>query len=144
MERVFDLSRSIDLHKISVADTREEAIAGITDGLIRENETVTWRARHLFKTREFTSRIVSMKVPSFFCDEMVKGDFKTFRHEHHFKEVENGTVMIDILEFESPYGIIGRAANLFFFKRYIEKFLKNRNDVIREYAETGKWKEVLN
>lgn len=31
---VFDLSRSIDLHKISTAHTNEEAIAGKTSGLI--------------------------------------------------------------------------------------------------------------
>ena len=31
---VFDLSRSIDLHKISTQQTNEEAIAGVTSGLI--------------------------------------------------------------------------------------------------------------
>jgi hypothetical protein len=30
---VFDLSRSIDLHKISTKETNEEAIAGVTSGL---------------------------------------------------------------------------------------------------------------
>jgi hypothetical protein len=49
IDRVFDLSRSIDLHKISTAHTNEEAIAGTTTGLIKFNETVTWQAKHLFK-----------------------------------------------------------------------------------------------
>ncbi|MFV9484923.1 hypothetical protein ACNI3T_13830 [Christiangramia sp. ASW11-125] len=40
-ELVFNLSRSIDLHKISVAKTKEEAIAGVTSGLIGPNESVT-------------------------------------------------------------------------------------------------------
>jgi hypothetical protein len=35
---VFDLSRSIDLHKISTAHTNEEAIAGVTSGLIGMGE----------------------------------------------------------------------------------------------------------
>ncbi|WP_370511510.1 hypothetical protein [Flavobacterium sp. GT3R68] len=38
---IFDLSRSIDLHKISVHHTNEEVIAGTTSGLIGLNETVT-------------------------------------------------------------------------------------------------------
>ena len=38
---VFDLSRSIDLHKISTKETNEEAIAGVTSGLIGENQSVT-------------------------------------------------------------------------------------------------------
>ena len=34
IERVFDLSRSIDLHKKSMAHTNEQAVAGTTTGLI--------------------------------------------------------------------------------------------------------------
>jgi hypothetical protein len=34
IERVFDLARSIDLHKLSTKGTKEEAIAGKTTGLI--------------------------------------------------------------------------------------------------------------
>src|ERR1700754_4944066 len=91
-DRIFDLSRSITLHKISTASTGEEAIAGVTSGLINKDETVTWQAKHLLKKRIFTSKIVAMEPKSFFCDEMIKGDFKSFRHEHHFKPVENGTI----------------------------------------------------
>lgn len=143
-ERIFDLSRSINLHKISTASTGEEAIAGVTSGLINKDETVTWQAKHLFKKRIFTSKIVAMELKTFFCDEMIKGDFKSFRHEHHFKPVENGTIMIDLLEFESPYGALGRFVNKYYLKRYIEKFLEKRNNVIKEYAETEKWKVILN
>jgi ligand-binding SRPBCC domain-containing protein len=143
-KRVFDLSRSINLHKISTAGTNEDAIAGVTTGLISLNETVTWRARHLFKTRQFTSKITAMESPAHFTDEMQSGDFKSFNHQHYFKPVENGTIMIDILNFETPYGIIGRWANAIFLKRYLQKFLEQRNNTIKEYAETEKWKVILN
>ncbi len=143
VERIFDLSRSINLHKISVASTNEKAVAGILSGLINENETVTWQARHLFKTRQFTSKITEMKRPVFFIDEMTKGDFKSFRHEHHFKPADNGTIVIDIIVFESPYGFAGKIVNSIFLKSYIQKFLIKRNAVIKEYAETQKWKAIL-
>jgi hypothetical protein len=58
--------------------------------------------------------------------------------------VENGTIMIDILNFETPYGIIGRWANAIFLKRYLQNFLEQRNNTIKEYAETEKWKVILN
>jgi len=144
VERVFDLSRSINLHKISTDGTNEEAIAGTTSGLINLNETVTWRARHLFKTRQHTSKITAMKTPDHFTDEMLHGDFKSFRHEHHFKQIENGTIMIDIVEFETPYGTIGKFFNTIYLKRYLQKFLQKRNNTIKEYAETQKWKVILN
>lgn len=143
VERVFDLSRSINLHYVSMASSNERAIAGTITGLINKGETVTWQARHLFKTRRFTSEITNMERPVFFIDEMVKGDFKMFHHEHHFKAVQNGMVMIDVIDFESPYGFWGRVANTVFLRSYIEKLLKRRNTVIKDYAETQKWKAIL-
>jgi len=144
IERVFDLSRSINLHKISTSGTDEQAIDGVMNGLINANETVTWQAKHLFKIRRHTSKITEMLSPESFTDEMIKGDFKAFRHEHHFKPVANGTIMIDKLSFESPYGIIGKCLNKFYLKDYLQTFLEKRNDVIKEYAESGKWKAILN
>jgi ligand-binding SRPBCC domain-containing protein len=143
IERVFNLSRSINLHSISTAQTNERAIAGTTTGLINLNETVTWQARHLFKTRLHTSKISAMESPIFFIDEMTKGDFKSFRHEHHFKPANNGTIMIDILEFESPYGSLGKFFNTIYLKKYLEKFLVKRNHTIKEYAQSQKWKAIL-
>jgi len=143
IERVFDLSRSINLHSISTAQTNERAIAGVITGLINLNETVTWQARHLFKTRQHTTKITAMESPVYFVDEMTKGDFKSFRHEHHFKQAANGTISIDVLEFESPYGAAGKIFNTIYLKRYLEKFLAKRNATIKEYAETQKWKAIL-
>lgn len=143
-QRVFDLSRSINLHTISTSGTNEKAIAGTTSGLIGAGETVTWQARHLFKIRTFTSKITAMNAPADFTDEMQEGDFESFRHHHHFKPIQNGTIMIDVLFFESPYGMLGRWFNKIFLTRYLERFLTRRNQVIKEYAETDKWKAILN
>ena len=143
-ERVFDLSRSIDLHKKSMAHTQEQAVSGTTTGLINRDETVTWKAKHLFKTRILKTKITSMDRPHSFVDEMVKGDFKNMKHEHHFKQIENGTLMIDLFHFESPYGNLGTVANTLFLTRYLRKLLSQRNAVIKEYAESEKWKFMLN
>jgi ligand-binding SRPBCC domain-containing protein len=141
--RVFDLARSIDLHRKSMAHTGEEAIAGTTNGLIGLNETVTWKARHLRKTRILKSKITAMTPPLSFTDEMVQGDFKSLRHEHHFKQIGNGTLLIDLFTFESPYGGLGRLAERLFLTRYLKNLLEARNKVIKEYAESEKWKFIL-
>ncbi|HEY4061806.1 MAG TPA: SRPBCC family protein [Puia sp.] len=143
-DRVFDLCRSIDLHRKSMAHTGEEAISGTTNGLIGLEETVTWKAKHLLKTRILKSKIVAMNKPLSFTDEMVNGDFKSLRHEHHFKKIDNGTLLIDLFHFESPYGGLGRLANQLFLTRYMRKLLEQRNGVIKDYAETDKWKFILN
>jgi len=143
IERVFDLSRSIDLHKKSMAHTNEQAIAGTTSGLIELQETVTWKAKHLFKTRVMRVKITEMKKPFLFTDEMVEGDFKSMKHEHHFKKVENGTLMIDLFSFSAPYGNIGNVASKIYLTNYLKKLLEHRNQIIKEYAESEKWRFVL-
>ena len=143
IERVFDLSRSIDLHKRTMINYREEAIAGTVSGLIELDQTVTWKAHHLFKTRYLKSKITSMNRPHSFIDEQVSGDFHSFRHEHHFKKVKNGTLLIDIFNFKTPYGKLGVFFNEFYLKRYLTKLLERRNQIIKEYAESEKWKFIL-
>ncbi len=144
VERVFDLSRSIDLHRKSMAHTNEEAVAGTVSGLIKQDETVTWKAKHLGKIRVMKVKIISMLAPKSFTDEMVSGDFKQMKHEHHFMPIQNGTLMIDLFSFESPYGALGKMVNALFLQRYLRKLLERRNLSIKEFAETDKWKFLLN
>jgi ligand-binding SRPBCC domain-containing protein len=144
VERVFDLSRSIDLHKKSMSHTEEQAIAGTITGLIGINETVTWKAKHLGKKRVLQSKITALEKPAMFTDEMTKGDFKKMKHDHHFKPVANGTIMVDLIHFEAPYGFIGKLANRLFLIKYLNKLIEQRNAVIKEYAESEKWKLILN
>jgi len=140
---VFDLSRSIDLHKISTEHTNEEAIAGITSGLIELNESVTWKAKHFGITQTLTSKITEFEKPNYFADEMVNGAFKKFKHEHHFADSQNGTLMTDFFDYESPLGFLGIIADKLFLKKYMTELLTKRNLVVKEFAESEKWKEII-
>ena len=143
VERVFDLSRNIQLHKESMKKYKEEAVAGTRFGLIEKNETVTWKARHFFKTRILRVSITEMQKPLRFIDEQSQGSFKAMKHEHHFKACDNGTIMIDLFEFESPYGTLGKWLNSIYLTRYLKHLLQHRNKAIKEYAETNKWRRLL-
>ena len=135
VDRCFDLSRDLDLHRRSMAHTSEEAIAGRTTGLIELGEEVTWRGRHFGLMLEHTARITRFERPLQFRDEMVKGHFKLFVHDHIFEATQVGTRMRDVLEFRSPLGPIGALVDLLVLKRYLNRLLANRNDVIRREAE---------
>jgi ligand-binding SRPBCC domain-containing protein len=143
VERVFDLSRNIDLHKQSMTKHKEEAVAGTRFGLIEKDETVTWKAKHLFRTRLLRTRITEMKKPVIFVDEQSQGDFKMMKHEHHFKPCDNGTIMIDLIEFEIPYGRVGKWFNALYLTKYMRRLIEQRNRTIKEFAESEKWKRLL-
>ncbi|MFY7878432.1 MAG: SRPBCC family protein [Lacibacter sp.] len=144
VEVVFDLSRHIGLHKISQQNHKEEAVNGITSGLIKEGETVTWKAYHLYKFRFLKVKITAMQMPDFFKDVMISGDFKSYEHEHHFKKAVNGTIIIDIVRFELPYGILGSIVDRLYLRSYMKQLIEQRNKTIKEYAESNKWQALLN
>ena len=143
VEVVFDLSRSIDLHRISTKKTNETAIAGKTRGLIELDESVTWRAKHFGLYQKLTSRITEFDRPNYFADEMVRGAFRQFKHEHHFSQFNNQTLMTDIFNYKSPLGFLGILADKLFLQNYMTKLLIERNRIIKEFAESNKWKEII-
>jgi len=141
IQTVFNLSRDIDLHQQSTAKTNESAIAGKTSGLIEEGETVTWKARHLGIYQTLTTKIVAMNTPHHFTDIMQKGAFKSMKHQHIFSQQGENTIMTDIFEFHSPFGIIGKIFDKVFLKHYMKKFLLERNKLIKTVAENKQKRE---
>ena len=143
IEICFDLSRSIDLHKYSMEHTKEEAIAGRKTGLIEDGEFVTWQAKHFGITQYLTSKISNFNRPYIFRDEQTKGIFDYFRHDHIFESKEDKTIMTDVFEYLAPFGFLGRIADKWFLEKYMTNLLLQRNEVIKEIAESDKWKELL-
>jgi ligand-binding SRPBCC domain-containing protein len=134
---VFDLSRSVDLHLASAAQTGERAIAGRTAGLMALDEEVTWEALHFCVRQRLTVKITRCDRPHHFRDTMVRGIFKRFDHDHHFTAEGDTTIMDDTFDFTAPLGLLGRLADGAFLARYMRAFLVRRNLVIVQVAESG-------
>ena len=143
IHRVFDLARSIDLHKASTTGTNEEAIAGKTSGLIELNDTITWKAKHFGVYQKLTVKIINLEKPFMFKDIMLKGTFKSMTHTHSFKQELDITTMTDEFQFKSPLGFLGAFADALFLKNYMKKFLINKNKELKRVAEGEDWKLVL-
>ncbi|AZA57032.1 SRPBCC family protein [Chryseobacterium shandongense] len=141
IQTIFDLSRDIDFHQNSVSETNEKAIAGRTSGLIEEGETVTWRARHLGIYQKLTTKIIAMNKSYHFTDIMQKGAFKSMKHQHIFRQEGEKTIMTDIFEFQSPFGIIGKVFDALLLKNYMKNFLLERNKLIKTVAENKRKRE---
>ena len=142
-ERIFDLSRSVDLHKNSMSKYKEKIINGTISGLMNPGDTVTWSAKHLFKERILKVELTKMQRPDYFIDEQVKGDFAMMKHEHYFKPIENGTLMIDQFHFETR-GALGKLINRIYLEKYMTQLLTARNEMIKQVAEGNQWKQFIN
>lgn len=144
IERCFFLSLSVDLHLLSTAETNEKAIAGVTRGLMKLGDLVTWRAKHFGVYQNMTSKISAYEAPKYFVSEMVKGAFKKLHHQHLFEWNGKETIMTDLFYFKAPFGILGELFSKAILKNYMKGFLIKRNNTIKEVAETSKWEALLN
>ena len=143
IERVFDLTRSIDLHRISMSGSQERAVDGVTSGLIELGQTVTWEAVHFGVGQRLTSKITVCDRPRHLQDVMVSGVFVGFTHDHFLSETGNGTLMKDDFDYRSPLGPLGLIADFLFLETYMTKLLAERNATIKRFAEGDEWKQVL-
>ena len=126
----YDLSLSIDAHLDSMEHSGEQAVGGVTTGLIGLGEFVTWRARHFGVTWTMTSEITVWERPDRFVDEQSKGPFKTFWHQHEFRPVEGGTELHDTVRFQAPLGVLGRIAERLVLRRYMPHLIDVRNEFL--------------
>ncbi|HEX9988781.1 MAG TPA: DoxX-like family protein [Chloroflexia bacterium] len=143
IECVFDLSRSITLHKASMTKYEEAAIAGVTSGLIDLGQKVTFRARPLGVWQTLTSCISALERPYHFRDSMVQGVFRRFDHDHYFVAKDDRTLMVDLFDYTSPLGVIGVLADKLFIRHTLERLLKERNRKIKEIAESPVWPDYV-
>ncbi|MGZ5246035.1 MAG: SRPBCC family protein [Flavitalea sp.] len=140
-ERVFDLARHFALYRKAFA--KEKMNSASNTNFLTMGDTVTIHAKHAAKLRSVMLRITEMEKGLKFVEEQVKGDLISYRHEHYFKQIENGTIMIDYIDYDYPRDLVGKFLGKFYMKNYLEKILVKRNEVIRKYAESDQWKPLL-
>ncbi len=78
-----------------------------------------------------------MESPTYFADEMLEGQFKSFKHEHTFVAKNGTTVMIDSIEYETPFGALGRLFDKIILKKYLTALIQKRNEFIKTLAENN-------
>jgi ligand-binding SRPBCC domain-containing protein len=73
----------------------------------------------------------------YFIDVQKKGPYSLWHHQHHFKEIEGGVEMTDIVHYKNPLGFIGEAANFLFVKGKLKAIFGYRFKKTEEML--GKW-----
>ena len=78
------------------------------------------------------TEITQVKENQYFIDEQRFGPYKMWHHQHHFKEVEGGVEMTDIVTYGIPLGIIGRIANRFFVRNQLKEIFSYREEAVQK------------
>ena len=70
-----------------------------------------------------------------FVDEMEKGPFSYWRHEHHFEDVDGDCLLRDRILYTPRFGIFGRLAEPLLVRPRLRKLFEHRHQVTRAYFE---------
>ncbi len=84
----------------------------------------------------WVTEITHVEKNKLFVDEQRVGPYKIWHHEHLFKQEEKGVLMIDIISYKLPFGILGRLVNYFFINKKINKIFNYRYDRMKEIFNT--------
>ena len=84
------------------------------------------------------TEITHVEELKYFIDVQRKGPYSLWHHQHHFKKIEGGVEMIDIVHYKNPMGFIGEIGNILFVKNQLRKIFEFRFQKTEEIF--GKWK----
>lgn len=84
------------------------------------------------------TEITHVDAPTRFVDEQRKGPYALWHHQHHFKSIEGGVEMTDLVHYRLPFGWIGELAHPVLVKKKLTEIFSYRFGKINETF--GAWK----
>lgn len=88
-----------------------------------------------FKVR-WVAQHTAYDPPRMFEDIQIKGPFRRWRHRHLIKESKDGAILRDEIDYDPPFGFLGRWAAPIVIQRRLEKLFDYRHRVTREWCES--------
>ncbi len=77
------------------------------------------------------TQVVRLK---YFIDEQRFGPYSFWHHQHHFKEVNGGIEMTDIVHYKMPFWFFGDIANSLFVKKQLQEIFDYREKVVKDFT----------
>lgn len=72
-----------------------------------------------------------------FVDEQRKGPYRLWHHQHHFKAIEGGVEMTDLVHYGLPFGLLGHVVHALVVRKKLQEIFHYRHDQIVE--RFGAW-----
>ncbi|MFM2306233.1 MAG: hypothetical protein RLZZ367_902 [Bacteroidota bacterium] len=80
----------------------------------------------------WVTEITHIKSGQFFVDEQRIGPYRIWHHEHHFKQVEGGVLMTDIVSYDIGKSILGWLAGILFVHKMVKGIFTFREKRLKE------------
>ncbi len=80
----------------------------------------------------WVTEITHVVENKYFVDEQRIGPYKLWHHQHILEEVEEGTLMRDIVSYQPPFGVLGNIANAVMIKKKLAEIFAYRTKALKE------------
>ncbi len=84
------------------------------------------------------TEITQVKELEYFVDEQRVGPYAIWHHQHHFKAIEGGVEMTDIIDYVIPLGPLGKIMNPILVKGKLKEIFDYREQKVAQLFGTFK------
>ena len=88
------------------------------------------------------TEITHVENKKYFVDEQRYGPYSMWHHQHHFKAIEGGVEMTDIVHYKLPLFFLGDIANIILVKSQLRGIFNYRYKAVDD--KFGKWQGAEN
>jgi len=139
-------SKPDNLEDITPADLGFKVISKHHETIMYPGQIIEYKVSPLFGIPLYwMTEITHVEDRKFFVDEQRYGPYSLWHHQHHFKSIESGVEMTDIVHYKIPFWFIGDIANTLFVRKQLEKIFAFRYSAAEKYfgAFSNETSEVL-
>ncbi|MEP6800964.1 MAG: SRPBCC family protein [Acidobacteriota bacterium] len=107
-------------------------IEGPAPAQMQEGARIEYRIRWMVFTLRWVT-VIARWVPGVeFQDRQQRGPYRTWIHTHSFQRDGEGALMRDRVEYELPFGVLGRIAHALLVRRQLEGIFGYRRSAIEK------------
>jgi ligand-binding SRPBCC domain-containing protein len=126
-------SSPANLQEITPGDVRFTITSTLHGDRIYPGQIIEYKIKPLWGIEWYwMTEMTHVEPGKYFVDEQRFGPYRLWHHQHHFKEVQGGVEMTDIVHYKIPGGWLGNLLHTWKIRKKLEQIFAYRYKKIEE------------
>ncbi|WP_337085296.1 SRPBCC family protein [Elizabethkingia anophelis] len=135
IEQVWDFfSSPLNLSKITPQDMKFIVLSDLKNTPIYEGMEIDYLVSPVLGIPlKWKTRITQVNYQKSFTDLQAKGPYRYWNHYHEFIENDKGVLMKDSVDYELPFGLLGKLVHSLFVHKRLKSIFEFRYNFLEGY-----------
>ncbi|KUY29481.1 SRPBCC family protein [Elizabethkingia ursingii] len=140
IEEVWDFfSSPLNLSKITPQDMKFTVVSNLRNIPIYEGMEIDYLVSPVLGIPlKWKTKITQVNYQKSFTDLQAKGPYKYWNHYHEFIENDKGVLMKDSVDYELPFGLLGKVVHSLFVHKRLRSIFEFRYNFLEGYFNRKK------